>query len=58
MQHMICSSLLVLAFHHILCKTLVTKNINNHHGFVGVSSSLELNGAKGISGAELGVLAD
>lgn len=32
--------------------------MESHHGFVGVSSSLELNGAEGISGAELCVLAD
>ena len=31
---------------------------NNHHGFVGVSSSLELDGAEGVRGAELRVLAD
>lgn len=30
----------------------------SHHGFVGVSSSLELDGAEGIGGAELRVLAD
>lgn len=30
----------------------------SHHGFVGVSSSLELNGAEGIGGAELRVFAD
>lgn len=30
----------------------------SHHGFVGVSSSLELNGAEGVRGAELRVLAD
>lgn len=29
-----------------------------HHGFVGVSSSLELDGAEGVGGAELRVLAD
>lgn len=29
-----------------------------HHGFIGVSSSLELNGAEGIGGAELCVFAD
>lgn len=30
----------------------------SHHGFVGVSSSLELDGAEGVGGAELRVLAD
>lgn len=29
-----------------------------HHGFVGMSSSLELDGAEGIRGAELSVFAD
>ena len=45
-----------------ICKKL-TKYIKldvlwRYHGFVGVSPSLELNGAKGISGAELCVFAD
>lgn len=31
---------------------------SSHHGFVGVSSSLELDGAEGIGGAELCVFAD
>ena len=32
--------------------------LNIHHGFVGVSPPLELDGAEGVRGAELCVLAD
>lgn len=34
------------------------RRVMSHHGFVGVSSSLELDGAESIGGAELCVLAD